>query len=336
MLGGNMARNYGTINGTYSGVDMVVNIIFPGMQPIAIGNLSTLTYSMYRDKKPVRTIGRINPKGFAHGGRTIAGTLIFSVMFKHNVNDLKKDIPYLENIKKLKPCELPPFDILITTGNEYGASAHMAIYGVTIVDEGMIFSVEDLFTENTWTYFARDIDLLNDIGSELNANITSLGEYDSAAKLIASELKMDDDYVAMKQALQELQDEQKKLVEDLRKNATEALASTLDNVIDLKEGDNDFTIEEKTDSNFQQMPDDTWNENHEPPLDIECKAGMYGNVGSNQTIIGGLLNKFKNNKENKEKSEDDIWLNFKAVYIDDNNKEKDLPQDVTIYGRLEE
>lgn len=215
-----MARNdIAELNGTFSGADIVVNIIFPGCTPICIGNLSTLTYSTYREKKPVRTIGRINAKGFAHGQRTIAGTLIFTVLHKHVVNIFKSDVPYLKNIKKLKPCELPPFDLLMTYGNEYGASAHMALYGVTIVDEGKIMSIEDMFTENTWSYMARDIDLMNDIGSEMNSPIATLGEFDSGAKFASNDLVLDDDYVKMKEAMEQMKIDQEALIAELRNNS---------------------------------------------------------------------------------------------------------------------
>ena len=39
---------------------------------------STLTVSIHREKAPVRACGYINPKGFARGRRTIAGTMILT------------------------------------------------------------------------------------------------------------------------------------------------------------------------------------------------------------------------------------------------------------------
>ena len=52
---------------------------------------------------------------------------------------------------------LPPFDIVITFFNEYGIGAKMKIFGVTIVDEGQTLSIDDLITEQTYTYMARGI-----------------------------------------------------------------------------------------------------------------------------------------------------------------------------------
>lgn len=148
---------------TFSGADMVAHILLPGEKPIPLGNLSTFSYSIYREKVPIRTLGRINVRGFAKGTRTVAGTMIFTVFDEHVVNTLRSKIQYLYEAGRLKADELPPFDIIITGANEYGASAAMRVYGCTIIDEGMTVSIEDIFTETTWQYQARDIRLLENL-----------------------------------------------------------------------------------------------------------------------------------------------------------------------------
>jgi hypothetical protein len=40
--------------------------------------LTTITVSVHRVKSPARALGYINPKGFARGTRTIAGTMVFT------------------------------------------------------------------------------------------------------------------------------------------------------------------------------------------------------------------------------------------------------------------
>ena len=52
---------------------------------------------------------------------------------------------------------LPTFDIVFTFFNEYGLAAKMKIFGVTLVDEGGTMSIDDLITEQTYTYMARGI-----------------------------------------------------------------------------------------------------------------------------------------------------------------------------------
>lgn len=138
---------------SFSGTDIVASITFPGNAPIVFGELQTITYSIHRDKFPVRTLGRINPKGFAFGGRTIAGSLIFTVFDKHAIlSRLSNDLSVTD--------ELPPFDVTINLTNEYGDASVIRIMGITIIDEGQVMSIEDILTENTMSYMATDIKLL--------------------------------------------------------------------------------------------------------------------------------------------------------------------------------
>lgn len=145
--------------GSFSGADMVVSILFPSSPPITIGECSTVTYSTLRDVKIVHTLGRINPRGFTKGQRIIAGTIIFTVFEQHAIHNIRSQIDYLRKLTRIKTDEVPPFDIVITAASEYGRASRAIIYGAVVLEEGMVMSVEDILTENTWTYIARDIDL---------------------------------------------------------------------------------------------------------------------------------------------------------------------------------
>lgn len=144
---------------SFSGTDMIASFLFPDSQPIVIGNVTTITYSTSRAKGIVLPLGRISPKAITKGPRVVAGTIIFTVFDKHVVNRLREKLAWMGDIRDLKPDDLPPFDIIITMANEYGAACKLIIYGVTIHDEGQVMSIEDLFTENVWSYVARDISL---------------------------------------------------------------------------------------------------------------------------------------------------------------------------------
>lgn len=143
---------------TYSGADMVIFMAFPGYKPLEIGVASVVSYSIYREKKQIRTVGRVSSKGITKGPRTISGRLIFTVIREHIVEMIRKEIPYLRDIKTLLMDELPAFDILVSFGNEYGGSAGLVIQGITVVDEQKTLSIEDLFTENIFTYIARGLE----------------------------------------------------------------------------------------------------------------------------------------------------------------------------------
>ncbi len=148
---------------TFSGADMVVYFAFPGYKPIDVGVASLISYSLYREKKQIRTVGAINTKGITKGPRTISGRMVMTVVREHFVEAIKREIPYMRTIRNMLMDELPPFDILVSFGNEYGAAATLVIHGVTLVDEQKTLTVEDLYTENIFTYLARDIDVMKNV-----------------------------------------------------------------------------------------------------------------------------------------------------------------------------
>lgn len=53
--------------------------------------------------------------------------------------------------------QIPPFDITLAAANEYGALAVMRIYGVDLLNEGYGVSVDDIVSEQQYTYVARTI-----------------------------------------------------------------------------------------------------------------------------------------------------------------------------------
>ena len=79
---------------------------------------------------------------------------------------------------------LPPFDVVLTFFNEYGLAAKMKIYGITIVDEGQTMSVDDLITEQTYTYMARGIQPLMHLDPVEDRNIYSNNSDDLARQAL--------------------------------------------------------------------------------------------------------------------------------------------------------
>lgn len=158
-------------NMSFSGADTVATMIIPPiMGPngtitsagdvIDIGELQTISYSIHRENSPVRTLGHSNVRGFIKGGRTIAGSLIFTVFNEYAFYKIKQYRDYLARSNGFfAPLAdmLPPFDVVLTFFNEYGNASKMKIYGITIVDEGQTMSIDDLITEQTYTFMARGI-----------------------------------------------------------------------------------------------------------------------------------------------------------------------------------
>lgn len=147
---------------SFSGTDTIAFLMFPGLKPIVIGSLTTISYSMYRNKVPVINIGRTNINGITRGSRIYAGTMVFTLINKHWLRELQDQAPYLQDYPTLKVDELPLFDIMIVSANEYGSSCSMFIYGVDFTDESQTLSVEDLFTENLFKFVAREISVFDE------------------------------------------------------------------------------------------------------------------------------------------------------------------------------
>jgi hypothetical protein len=169
-VGGSYDQMYTLQNMSFSGADAVATLVIPTIGEdgkitsdgdiVELGELQTISYSIHRENSPIRTLGHVNPRGFIKGGRTIAGSLIFVVFNEYAFYRIKQYREFLARKNGFfAPLAdmLPPFDIVISLFNEYGQYAKMKIFGVTIVDEGQTLSIEDLYTEQTYTFMARGI-----------------------------------------------------------------------------------------------------------------------------------------------------------------------------------
>ena len=143
---------------SYSGTDIVASILLPREEkPMILGELQTISYSIHRENKPVRSLGYSNPMGFVKGPRTIAGSLIFTQFNIYAFYRLQYFRRLVNNGLFPLADSLPPFDIVLSFGSEYGSFGSMKIFGVNIVDEGGTMSIEDLVIEQTYTFMARGI-----------------------------------------------------------------------------------------------------------------------------------------------------------------------------------
>ena len=145
---------------SFSGTDTLVFIMMPGSVPVVLGSITTLSYSLYRTKQPVIHLGRTNINGATRGARIFAGSMIFTMINQHWLKELQDsaELSWLKDYTQLKADELPLFDLMVVSANEYGSYVSMFLYGVDITDEGQVVSVNDLFTENTCSFIARDIE----------------------------------------------------------------------------------------------------------------------------------------------------------------------------------
>lgn len=143
---------------TFSGTDTIAFILLPGCKPVALGQLTTISYSMFRIKRPVLNVGRTNVSGMTRGSRVYAGTMIFTMINEHWLAALADELDWIKGYETDIKCdELPMFDLFLVSANEYGAYVNMFISGVDFTDEQQTLSVEDMFTENVFQFIARDV-----------------------------------------------------------------------------------------------------------------------------------------------------------------------------------
>lgn len=129
-----------------------------------LAECSTLSISGYRGRTPVRSFGKKDVSGWTAGYKSIAGSFITTIVRQQALVDLlsikidSADTFDVSVIRNSKIDELPPFNIICIYNNEYGQKAFSIVRGAQIINEGQVMSIEDLFTETTFSYVARDYD----------------------------------------------------------------------------------------------------------------------------------------------------------------------------------
>lgn len=150
---------------------MVCSINVPGRGPVVFGELSQLSYSVFREKVPVRALGRVSGKGYTRGMRTITGIMGFTVFDESIVYRCMKEIK--EQGYRMLMDEMPIFDVTVSMANEFGAQSRMMLYGVSTYTEGMIMSVDDIMTQNVYEFYALDIDPMHRVNEEKPLSYTT-------------------------------------------------------------------------------------------------------------------------------------------------------------------
>lgn len=120
---------------------------------------TTITVSTHREVSPVRAGGYINPKGFALGSRTIAGTLIVTQFTVEVLMSFLQSIMITDGSKDTffsKVDQLPPFNITMIFTNEAGFASQRRLLGVKFVTDGVVYSIQDMLVEQTLSWMALD------------------------------------------------------------------------------------------------------------------------------------------------------------------------------------
>jgi hypothetical protein len=160
---------------SFSGQDADVYAFVPGpgvlnrSQLVHLDALQTLTVSVFREKVPVRAIGYGNVIGHTRGPRTIAGSMIYTVLGDHPLKGLFQQYIYdwtfdgaysgstLSDDQYIFPDVIPPFHVIVQYQNELGNAAALEVLGIDITNDGLVTSIEDLITEKAIQFRARDV-----------------------------------------------------------------------------------------------------------------------------------------------------------------------------------
>ncbi len=181
-------QTYKTIPGT------IVRVLleFPDYQDgksaiIELDDVMTLSYSVYRTKAPVITLGQNSVTGYGLGVKTVAGTMIRSVFMTDkmtefqtkcyllnqdeiqkrldNLDDkLPNGLPYKDQLAFMKD-DLAYFNIHMVSiseemkdfENNIPYMRQEMIIGAIIINNGQTYSIEDLITETTFSFQAKAV-----------------------------------------------------------------------------------------------------------------------------------------------------------------------------------
>jgi len=148
---------------------------------IKLGTIKAISYSVFRDKVPVRAIGTVSPRGYTRGTRTIAGSMVFSVIERSAFDLLRTawaagdrvkygDMPIELSYDKFPfgmLDQLPPFDIFIQFNTEFGDTSHLIIYGIELFSTGVSISINNSAIDEVIRYQARALEEIKKDGKKV-------------------------------------------------------------------------------------------------------------------------------------------------------------------------
>jgi hypothetical protein len=131
------------------------------------GIAGTLIFIMFDRHAMLSTLGGLSPDG--------------GLLFQSDIDDIRPDYRTGQLSATPQPVEqsespldggiasdqelasawyvdqIPPFDVTLAAANEYGALSSMRIFGVELLNEGYGVSIDDIVSEQQFTYIARTL-----------------------------------------------------------------------------------------------------------------------------------------------------------------------------------
>lgn len=154
--------------------------------------LQSLTVSRATSVGPVRRLGETEPVDYKLGAGTFAGSMVFAMInkdiFTKYIDRTARGFDDNEWTIPNALSNMPPFNIMIRGANEYGRVGSGLLEGVRLTNFGTTFSVDDLYTEATYNYVARNYFPFVDDVEQTLANLKQLHLATSATALSSAYL----------------------------------------------------------------------------------------------------------------------------------------------------
>ncbi len=210
-----LEQTYKTIPGTI----VKVLIEFPNYSEdgrsavIELDDVMTLSYSVFRVKVPVVTLGQNSVDGYGLGVKTVAGTMIRSVFMTDRLSEFQTNcyllnqeqiqdrldnldgkmstgVPLKDQLAFMKD-DLSYFNIYMVSVSEelknYTSNAPFMkqemIIGAMIINNGQTYSIEDLITESTFSFQAKAVRTASD-PSDYSRGFSSNTAFKSISSLL--------------------------------------------------------------------------------------------------------------------------------------------------------
>ena len=155
---------------SFSGTDVEAYIIQGENNFYKLNSLSTVSFQVNEQKSPVRRLGYVTPVGFTRAIRTIAGTLVLTVLKDHplyvvdgntsrSLNTTKYH-PLTDFLGSNKVIQNQEFDLLLRYQSEGNRRfySEFKIIGINLISQSMVTSVNDMVTEMVFQFMAKDFE----------------------------------------------------------------------------------------------------------------------------------------------------------------------------------
>lgn len=124
---------------------------------VEFANVQTLSVSSTRDVYAERVLGTSWVRRYQRGGRTVAGSIAFTMFDGDSFRLLAgaREGTTREDLRYYIPDDIPEFNLVLTASNEYGQTISGILLGITLVNSGTTVGVQDVFTEQMFSYVAK-------------------------------------------------------------------------------------------------------------------------------------------------------------------------------------